>query len=65
MGLAWLLDAPPLIQRLVPDLADVEDRFDKRISDNETARAQLQIMTVFLNLWETQDMGALLGGLER
>lgn len=65
MGLAWLLDAPPLIQRLVPDLADVEDRFDKRISDNEAARAQLQIMTVFLNLWETQDMGALLGGLER
>lgn len=64
MGLAWLLDAPPLIQRLVPDLADVENRFDKRISENETARAQLQIMTVFLNLWETQNMGELLGELE-
>jgi hypothetical protein len=64
MGLAWLLDAPPLIQRLVPDLADVKNRFDARISENETARAQLQIMTVFLNLWETQDMALLCNDLE-
>jgi hypothetical protein len=64
MGLAWLLDAPPLIQRLVPDLAEVESRFDARISENETARAQLQFLTVFLNLWETQDMGELLEELE-
>ncbi len=56
MGLAWLLDAPPLILDLVPDLSEVPNRFDDRIRHVETARVQLQIMTVFLNLWETQDM---------
>ena len=63
MGLAWLLDAPPLILALVPDLSEVNSRFDPRIAEDETARAQLQIMTVFLNLWETQDLGKLLDGL--
>jgi hypothetical protein len=60
MGLAWLLDAPSLLTRLVPDLAEVESRFDVRIAGNETARAQLQFLTVFLNLWETQDMASVL-----
>jgi hypothetical protein len=60
MGLAWLLDAPALLTRLVPDLAEVESRFDARIAGNEAARAQLQFMTVFLNLWETQDMADVL-----
>ena len=61
MGLAWLLDAPPLILELVPDLSEVQSRFDVRIRHVEAARAQLQIMTVFLNLWETQDMGKRVG----
>jgi hypothetical protein len=64
MGLAWLLDAPPLIMQLVPELDEVENRFDERISKAETVRAQLQIMTVFLNLWETQDMVAVMDELE-
>ena len=63
MGLAWLLDAPPLLLKLVPDLADVNSRFDPRIAEVEAARAQLQIMTVFLHLWETQDLGRILDGL--
>jgi hypothetical protein len=64
MGLTWLLDAPPLILELVPELPEVQSRFDVRIRHVEAARAQLQIMTVFLNLWETQDMGRVLNRLE-
>lgn len=63
MGLAWLLDAPSLLTRLVPDIAEVESRFDVRIAGNEAARAQLQFLTVFLNLWETQDMASVLSQL--
>jgi len=65
MGLAWLLDVPALLSRLVPDLAQVGNRFDTRISDNEAVRAPLQMMTVFLNLWETHDMAQVLRELER
>ena len=61
MGLAWLLDAPPLIHAQIPDLATAESRFDPRIKASELARAQLHMMTVFLNLWQTRDFGASLG----
>jgi hypothetical protein len=64
MGLAWLLDAPALLARLVPELAQVQSRHDPRISDNETARAQLQFLTVFLNVWETSDMDQLMRQLQ-
>jgi len=63
MGLAWLLDAPALLVKLIPDLADVNSRFDPRIAEVEAARAQLQIMSVFLHFWETQDLGKLLDWL--
>jgi hypothetical protein len=59
-----LLDAPPLILELVPELPEVQSRFDVRIRHVEAARAQLQIMTVFLNLWETQDIAHVLWRLE-
>ncbi|MGO4442043.1 hypothetical protein AB4Z42_01665 [Mycobacterium sp. 2YAF39] len=58
MGLAWLLDVPSYLLRLLPDR--VEDRFDPQIADNEQARSRLLMMTNFLNLWETSDfVGAL------
>jgi hypothetical protein len=60
MGLAWLMDAPALIQAQIPDLAAIDNRFDPRFSTNETARAQLQLMTTFLNLWRNQDFGRVL-----
>ncbi len=53
MGLAWLLDVPSYLLRLLP--AQVSDRFDPQIADNEQARSRLLMMTDFLNLWETQD----------
>ena len=49
-----------LIQAQLPDLATIADRFDPRFSTNETARAQLQLMTAFLNLWQTRDFGRVL-----
>ncbi len=55
-----LLDAPALIQRRVPNLAEVKDRFDARIRSNEFARAQLHLLTVFLTLWKTEDFGTAL-----
>ncbi len=64
MGLAWMLDAPPLILSMVPDLDEVRDRTDPRLKDRESARNQLLIMSNFLNFWEQYDYGALLQDLE-
>jgi hypothetical protein len=57
MGLAWLLDAPAFLQAQIPDLSEVDSRFDPRIAANESIRAKFHIMTTFLNLWDTQDLG--------
>lgn len=61
MTLAWMIDAPALIRARMPDLAEAKDRHDERFKTNETARTQLHMLTNFLNLWERQDFGALLG----
>jgi hypothetical protein len=58
MGLAWLLDVPSYLLRLLPE--PVNDRFDARIAGDEQARSRLLMMTNFLNLWDTNDfVGAL------
>lgn len=64
MGLAWMLDAPQYLVSLVPDLKQVNDRFDPRIENNERARSQWLIMSVFLNLWQQQDMVKVIEYLE-
>jgi hypothetical protein len=64
MGLNWMLDAPLTLLK-IPDLADAGSRFDSRIANNERARAQLLIMTAFLNLWEKEDMVRVIDYLER
>jgi hypothetical protein len=63
MGLAWLLDAPLLIEREIPDLHRIVSRFDPRFTVHETSRVQLHIMTNFLNVWETRDLGMILDRL--
>jgi hypothetical protein len=60
MGLAWLMDAPALIQMQLNDLSQITDRFDPRFRCNETARVQLHMLTTVLNLWQTENFGALL-----
>src|SRR5690606_21967625 len=57
MGLAWLFDAPALIRAQIPQLAQIESRFDPRFAANETARVQLHMLTNVLNLWQTRDFG--------
>ncbi|MBV9951636.1 MAG: hypothetical protein JO291_06775, partial [Acidimicrobiia bacterium] len=54
-GLQWPLDTVPLIERHVPDLAGVADRFDPRIRDDEFARTQLHLLAGYLMLWQASD----------
>jgi hypothetical protein len=49
----------------VPDLDEVDSRHDPRIENNELARAQLHLMTVFLNLWARDDFGKVLDAFLR
>lgn len=60
LGIRWLLDTIPLILREIPDLETAKDRFDPRFRERELARTQLHMLTVFMNLWETHDLGARL-----
>lgn len=60
MGLAWLLDAPLLIEREISDLRQIESRLDPHFTVHETSRVQLHIMTNFLNVWDTQNFGVIL-----
>jgi hypothetical protein len=57
-GVAWMLDAPALIAAEIPDLRSVKDRFDPVLRDRFLPRAQLQLMTVFLDSWRRLDIGA-------
>lgn len=60
LGLAWMVDAPSIIRSQIPDLDQVQDRYDPKIVGDFLARAQLQLMTVFLNVWQTEDFGGVL-----
>ncbi|WP_297495281.1 hypothetical protein [Acidocella sp.] len=57
MGMAWLLDAPPIIRAQIPDLTPAHDRFDIRFKANEAARTQLHMLTNVLALWDTRHFG--------
>lgn len=60
MGLAYLIDVPPVVQREILDLATMSGPRDPRFTANENARVMLHMMTMFLNRWETRDFGAAL-----
>jgi hypothetical protein len=60
LGIAWILDAPSLVEAQIPDVQSVQDRFDPRLRDDFLARAQLQLLVVFLNEWRVADIGATL-----
>lgn len=62
MGLAWLMDAPPLILAEIPDPAILSGPLDPLLDTHETARVQLVILTNVLNRWASRDLGALLRG---
>jgi hypothetical protein len=60
MGLAYLMDAPKVVQNEMPDLATVKDRFDPCFVAVETARVQLHAVTKVLTQWQHHDFGAVL-----
>lgn len=60
MTVVWLLDVPALIRARFGDAAHMMTRHDRRIKEDESVRAPLQMLTNALNLWETQRFGDLL-----
>ena len=64
MGVTWLLDVPALIRARCGTPAPV-DRKDPRISDDESVRAPLQMLSNVLHLWQRHDIGNLLDSLGR
>ena len=59
-GLQWPLGAVPLLERPVPDLAEVRARFDPLIREDEFARTQLHLLTGTLMLWRSFDPGSVI-----
>ncbi|HET8612176.1 MAG TPA: hypothetical protein VFL92_05365 [Sphingomonas sp.] len=60
LGVAWMLDAPALIEREVPAIGEVKDRRDPRLRDVFLARAQHHLLVVLLNEWRREDIGGVL-----
>jgi hypothetical protein len=60
MGLATLIDAPTLVLARLPEAAAAGSQLDPLLLRNEVARTFLHVFTSFLNLWQTQDIGATL-----
>ena len=60
MGMTWLLDVPGYLRSQVPDATASTTRFSPGISDVESVRCRLQMMTNVLNLWDTHDVDGLL-----
>jgi hypothetical protein len=61
LGIAWILDAPSLVEGEIPDVHLVEGRFDPKLENNFLARAQLHLLIVLLNEWRVDHIGAALG----
>ena len=60
LGTAWMLDAPAIVARELPDFAAMTDRFDPRLTGNFLARAQAHLLWVFIREWTAQDIGGAL-----
>ncbi|CAN7568739.1 hypothetical protein LJR219_004137 [Phenylobacterium sp. LjRoot219] len=60
MGLAWLMEAPARILYRLPEAATASGPQDPVFLKNDSARGQLNVLTAFLNLWQTHDFGASL-----
>ncbi len=63
MGLAWLMEAPAKVLSRLPQAATASGPRDPVFRDNEAARAQLHISTMFLHLWQTHDFASSLDRL--
>jgi hypothetical protein len=57
MVLAGLFDAPARVLACLPEAAEACGPLDPVFRRSEAARSFLHVFTVFLNLWETHDLG--------
>jgi hypothetical protein len=60
LGTAWMLDAPAIVSRELPNYASAADRFDPLLTDHFLARAQTHLLWVFISEWGNQDIGGAL-----
>jgi len=60
LGIAWILDAPSLVEIQIPDVHTVKDRHDPKLMNDFLARAQLHLLIVMLNEWLVDDIGSAL-----
>jgi len=60
MGLSYFMESPARIRYRLPNFANASGPLDPLFQRNETARNQLHILSVVLNLWQTRDFGASL-----
>jgi hypothetical protein len=60
LGIAWILDAPTLIEAQIPDIHIVKNRYDPKLKNDFLAHAQMHLLIVMLNEWQANDIGAAL-----
>lgn len=60
MALSWMMDAPALILRCLPEAANATGPHDPVFRGSEAARTQLHIFTAIMKLWQSRDFGASL-----
>ena len=60
LGIAWILDAPSLVEAQIPDFVNIKDRRDPKLTSDFLAHAQLQLLVVLLNEWQFDDVGGAL-----
>lgn len=63
LGIAWMIDAPSLVMTQVPEWRTLADRFNCRLEGDFLARAQRQLLMVFLHEWRSLDLGSALAEL--
>jgi hypothetical protein len=60
MGLSYFIASPSRIVAARPDVFSATGPLDPMFRSSETARNNLHILGIFLNLWRTRDFGAVL-----
>jgi hypothetical protein len=63
MGLSYFVDSPSRILFRLPEVVTASGPRDPIFHRSESARNQLHMLTVFLNTWQTRDLGASLDRL--
>lgn len=57
LGIAWILDAPSLVEAQIPDFVNIKNSRDPKLTSDFLAHAQLQLLVVLLNEWQFDDVG--------